>query len=38
MEQRLCCRAVKPGEAVELDGEEPNEVQRQVQGPAPGEE
>lgn len=37
IQQRLCCHSVKPGEAAEFGGEEPDEVQRQVQGPAPGE-
>ena len=36
---RLCCHAVRPGQAGELGREEPDEVQQgQVQGPAPGKE
>jgi len=36
---RLCCHSARPGQAGELDAEEPDKVEEgQVQGPAPGEE
>ena len=37
--RRLCCHPARPGQAGELGGEEPDELQQgQMQGPASGEE